>query len=139
MSIFGSILAKLTGHAKAEQPAGTPAAEAAAQGGAPPAPGSHDDAATAGQATALQNVDVAAILDGLAGKASQKLDWQHSIVDLMKLLGLDSSLDARKSLATELHYDGSTSDSATMNVWLHKQVMLKLAQNGGKVPEELRH
>lgn len=138
MSIFGSILSKLLGHSQAAQPAATPTSEAAAQGGSPPPPGAHDDAASAGQPASIQNVDVAAILDGLAAKSPQKLDWRHSIVDLMKLLGLDSSLEARKSLAQELHYDGSTSDSAAMNIWLHRQVMQKLAQNGGKVPEELR-
>ena len=138
MSIFGSIMSKIFGHSQAAQPGATPAGEAAAQGGSPPPPGAHDDAASAGQPASMQNVDVAAILDGLAAKSSQKLDWQHSIVDLMKLLGLDSSLEARKGLAQELHYDGSTADSAAMNIWLHRQVMQKLAQNGGKVPEELR-
>lgn len=133
MSIFGSIISKIFGHSQAAQPG-----EAATQGGAPPSPGAPDDAASAGETASLQNVDVAGILDGLAAKSSQKLDWQHSIVDLMKLLGLDSSLEARKGLAQELKYDGSTADSAAMNIWLHRQVMQKLAQNGGKVPEELR-
>ena len=108
MSIFGSIMSKIFGHSQAAQPGATPAGEAAAQGGSPPPPGAHDDAASAGQPASLQNVDVTAILDGLAAKSPQKLDWQHSIVDLMKLLGLDSSLEARKGLAQELHYDGST-------------------------------
>jgi hypothetical protein len=85
-----------------------------------------------------QNVDVEAVLTELAGKAGQKLDWRHSIVDLMKLLDLDSSLSARKELAAELHYSGDTNDSASMNIWLHKQVMKKLAENGGKVPADLR-
>jgi hypothetical protein len=74
----------------------------------------------------------------MASKAGQTLDWRHSIVDLMKLLGLDSSLAARKELAQELGYTGDTNDSASMNIWLHKQVMTKLAENGGKVPAELR-
>ena len=78
------------------------------------------------------------MLTGLAAKKGQKLDWRKSIVDLMKLLDLDSSLEARKELAEELNYTGDTSDSAAMNVWLHKQVMAKLAANGGKVPEDLR-
>ncbi len=82
-------------------------------------------------------VDVAAILDGMAAKNHEKLDWKHSIVDLMKLVGMDSSLAARKELAADLHYTGDTHDSATMNIWLHKQVMHKLAENGGKVPQEL--
>jgi hypothetical protein len=133
MSIFGSIVSKIFGHGQAAQPAGTTAAA-----GSPAAPGAPDDTPGAAPTASLQDVDVAGILDGLAAKSSQKLDWQHSIVDLMKLLGLDSSLEARKGLAQELHYDGSTADSAAMNIWLHRQVMQKLAQNGGKVPEELR-
>ena len=77
-------------------------------------------------------------MDGLAAKSSEKLDWRRSIVDLMKLLNLDSNLAARKELAQELSYTGDTNDSASMNIWLHKQVMTKLAENGGKVPDELR-
>jgi hypothetical protein len=88
-------------------------------------------------ATAAKPVDVAAILDGLAAKNPQKLDWKHSIVDLLKLLGLDSSLTERKELAADLKYTGDTNDSATMNVWLHKEVMRKLAENGGMVPADL--
>ncbi|MNR77850.1 hypothetical protein D3C72_85330 [compost metagenome] len=90
-------------------------------------------------AAALPQVDVEAILNGMAQKNSQKLNWSTSIVDLMKLLDLDSSLTARKTLAQELHYSGDTNDSATMNIWLHKQVMIKLAENGGKVPDALKH
>ena len=78
-------------------------------------------------------------MDDLAGKASQQLNWRTSIVDLMKLINLDSSLTARKELAQELQYTGDTNDSASMNIWLHKQVMIKLAENGGTVPDELRH
>ena len=81
---------------------------------------------------------MAAVLTGLASKNSQQLNWRTSIVDLMKLLDLDSSLNARKELATELHYSGDTNDSASMNIWLHKQVMQKLAENGGKVPDDLK-
>ena len=77
---------------------------------------------------------------GMAQKNPQKLNWRTSIVDLMKLLGIDSSLNARKTLAQELHYNGDTNDSAAMNIWLHQQVMTKIAQNGGKVPQDLvRH
>jgi hypothetical protein len=82
-------------------------------------------------------VDVAAVLDGLAAKNPEKLDWKHSIVDLMKLVGMDSSLTARKQLAAELQYSGDPNDSASMNVWLHKEVLKKLSENGGKVPQEL--
>jgi hypothetical protein len=83
-------------------------------------------------------VDVFAVLTEMASKNPQKLDWKHSIVDLMKLLGLDSSLKARQELAKELNYSGDMKDSAAMNIWLHRQVMVKLAENGGKVPDELR-
>jgi hypothetical protein len=69
----------------------------------------------------------------------QKLDWRRSIVDLLKLLKLDSSFAARKQLATELHYTGATTESAAMNVWLHREVMRQLAANGGKVPDDLKH
>ncbi len=85
----------------------------------------------------MAQVDVAAVLTKLAEQSKEKLDWRKSIVDLMKLLNLDSSLAARKQLAKELHYTGDLGDSASMNVWLHKQVMQKLAENGGKVPADL--
>lgn len=86
----------------------------------------------------VKNVDVAAVLTALEEKSGQKLNWKTSIVDLMKLLGLDSSLDARKKLANELNYDGDMSDSATMNIWLHKKVMEKIAQNGGILPKDFQ-
>jgi hypothetical protein len=85
----------------------------------------------------LQPVDVAATLDRMAAAHGEKLDWKHSIVDLMKLVGMDSSLAERKELAADLKYTGDTNDSATMNMWLHKEVMRKLAENGGKVPADL--
>lgn len=88
-------------------------------------------------ATPQGPVDIAAILDGMAAASKEKLDWKHSIVDLMKLVGMDSSLAERKELATDLKYSGDMSDSATMNMWLHKEVMRKLAENGGKVPADL--
>ena len=83
-------------------------------------------------------VDVAPILDDLAATHTEKLDWRHSIVDLLKLLVLDSGLESRRELARELGYDGDMLDSAEMNTWLYKQVMQKLAENGGRLPEELR-
>ena len=86
----------------------------------------------------MKEVDVEQLLDGMAAKSSEKLNWKTSIVDLMKLLQLDSSITARKELAQELHYTGDTADSASMNIWLHKQVMQKLAENGGKVPDSLK-
>ncbi|MEP6791229.1 MAG: DUF3597 domain-containing protein [Ramlibacter sp.] len=107
-----------------------------------PAPSGADAAAAgvAAQATAAaaEPVDVEAVLNGLAAKNSQKLNWRTSIVDLMKLLDMDSSLKQREELATELGYTGAKDGSAEMNIWLHKQVMNKLAANGGKVPAELR-
>ena len=83
-------------------------------------------------------VDIEAILNGLAAKHPEKLDWKRSIVDLMKLVGMDSSLAERKELAQDLKYTGDMNDSATMNMWLHKEVMRKLAENGGKVPAGLQ-
>jgi 3-oxoacyl-ACP reductase-like protein len=96
-------------------------------------------AATAATAPAAPQgpVDIAAVLDRLAASNPQKLDWKHSIVDLMKLVGMDSSLAERKELAADLKYTGDTNDSASMNMWLHKEVMRKLAENGGKVPADL--
>ncbi|NVN13430.1 DUF3597 domain-containing protein, partial [Nguyenibacter vanlangensis] len=94
-------------------------------------------APAAAQPAPAQPVDVAAILTEMAAKAPQPLNWRQSIVDLLKLLGLDSSLAARKQLAGELHYTGDTDDTASMNIWLHRQVMQKLAENGGKVPQDL--
>jgi Domain of unknown function (DUF3597) len=89
-------------------------------------------------AAPMSQIDVEAVLTDLVAKKKQKLDWRKSIVDLMKLLDLDSSLAARKQLAKELNYSGDTNDSAAMNIWLHKQVMNKLAASGGKVPDDLR-
>lgn len=87
-------------------------------------------------AAAMEQVDVEAILSGMPN--SQSLNWRTSIVDLLKLLNLDSDLASRKELAAELDFKGDTSDSASMNIWLHRQVMNKLAANGGKVPADLK-
>ncbi len=137
MSILGTIMAKVLGKAPASPAAAAPAAPSAQASGttsaAPSAP-----ASTSSSVQPEPLVDVAAVLDDLSGKTTEKLDWRHSIVDLMKLLSLDSSLAARKELANELHYDGDTSNSASMNIWLHKQIMAKLAANGGKLPEDLK-
>jgi len=138
MSILGNIFNKIfhPGAANAAPPAGSVATSAA------PAPNQPPNAATAGPApaavTPMTEVDVEQVLNGMAQKAAEKLNWRTSIVDLMKLLGLDSSLAARKALAQELHYAGDVSDSASMNIWLHRQVMNKLAANGGKVPADLK-
>ena len=104
---------------------------------APPAPTAAANASPSSPASPMSEVDVESNLDQMAQKNSEKLNWRTSIVDLMKLLGLDSSLTARKQLAQELNYSGDTNDSATMNMWLHKQVMNKVAANGGKVPADL--
>lgn len=89
-------------------------------------------------AAAAPPVDVEQVLTDMQKQSGQQLNWRTSIVDLLKLLGLDSSLQARKELAAELHYTGDTNDSASMNIWLHRQVMNKLAANGGKVPADLK-
>lgn len=139
MSIFGTIMSAIFGHASAapaspSPPGGSPA-PASSKPSTSPAPSSSAASPAPKPAT---TVDVAAVLTKLAAQNKEKLDWSKSIVDLMKLLNLDSSLAARKELADELHYAGDKNNSATMNVWLHKQVMQKLADNGGKVPDELR-
>ncbi|WP_315832849.1 DUF3597 domain-containing protein [Bradyrhizobium prioriisuperbiae] len=130
MSIFGKIMGAIFG-TKAEA---APAAPDAAPGAAPAS-----TSAAGGAAAPSQTVDVAAILDKAVAAQKEKLEWRTSIVDLMKALNLDSSLTARKELAKELHYDGDTADSAKMNIWLHKQVITKLAENGGKVPDDLKN
>ena len=130
MSIFGKIMSAIFG-TKADAAPASGGAAAPASGGA----------ASSGSASAApaQSVDVAPILDKAVVAKGEKLEWRTSIVDLMKALDIDSSLGARKELAKELGYTGDTNDSATMNVWLHKQVMTKLAANGGKLPPEIKH
>jgi hypothetical protein len=135
MSLLDTIISKIF-------PANHPAV-AAGQGNSSPVPARQSasqspPAATASTSVAMPAVDVEQVLNGMAAKNPEKLNWRTSIVDLMKLLAIDSSLTARKTLAQELHYDGNMDDSAGMNIWLHKQVMTKLAENGGKVPQELR-
>ena len=138
MSIFSSIMSKIFGGTEAV-PANTDAPAASSTATAPSVQPSSStaDAGVAGS-TPQQVVDVEGVLTSLASKSPQQLNWRTSIVDLMKLLDLDSSLNARKELAGELHYSGDMNDSASMNIWLHKQVMQKLAENGGKVPDELK-
>jgi hypothetical protein len=113
---------------------GSKAGAAPAGGGAPASTGSSSAPAAPGQ-----SVDVAPILDKAVAAKKEKLEWRTSIVDLMKALDIDSSLTARKELAKELGYTGDSNDSASMNIWLHKQVMIKLAANGGKLPPEIKH
>ena len=144
MSILGKIFGKIFPSARADAPAAPAggggalsADEAAAASAASDAASRAAGAAAAASAT-LPQVDVEAVLNDLASKNPQKLNWKTSIVDLMKLLDLDSSLGERKALAQELGYSGDMNDSASMNIWLHKQVMNKLAANGGKVPADLK-
>jgi 3-oxoacyl-ACP reductase-like protein len=139
MGILSNIFHKIF---PASHPANADAAGTAAAAPAAPPAATATGAATAPTApaapAAMPEVDVEAILNNMAASAGQPLNWRTSIVDLLKLLNLDSSLQSRKDLAQELHYTGDTNDSATMNVWLHRQVMNKLAANGGKVPADLK-
>ena len=122
MSIFGKIMSAIFGTSASATPASGGAAAPASAGSSAPA----------------QTVDVAPILDKAVAAQKEKLEWRTSIVDLMKALNIDSSLSARKELAHELGYTGDTNDSATMNIWLHKQVMTQLAANGGKLPADVK-
>ena len=137
MSIFGKIMGAIFGHSASATPAG--GSSAAPAGGTAASPGASSTAAAAPSAAPAQSVDVAAIVDKAVAAKHEKLEWRTSIVDLMKALDIDSSLAARKELAKELGYTGDTNDSASMNVWLHKQVMSRLAANGGKLPPEIKH
>ncbi len=138
MSIFGKIMGAIFGsHATAATPT-APAAGGTSSGGAPASSGSAAPAPAAPIAPP-QSVDVAAIMDKAVAAHHEKLEWRTSIVDMMKALDIDSSLAARKELANELGYTGDTNDSASMNVWLHKQMMAQLAANGGKLPPEIKH
>ena len=127
MGIFGDLMSKIFHSSTGGSAQAAPA----------PSPTKGSGAGPAATAQPIGAVDVAAILDKMASENKQKLDWRHSIVDLMKLVGMDSSLSARRELAADLKYSGDTGDTATMNIWLHKEVMKKLAENGGKVPQEL--
>ena len=132
MSVLGNIMGAIFGHGSAQASASPTVAPAAPKAQASASP------TAAPAAPKPQMVDVAAIVDKAAASKGEKLAWRTSIVDLMKALGLDSSLLARKELAKELHYTGNINDSAAMNVWLHKQVMSKLAENGGKLPADIK-
>lgn len=148
MGMFGTLMGKIfhTGaHADAADAAPVQrapnmvqkeAAQAAAAGTGIGAGLGHA-AAAAPAGAPVSGHDVEAILDRMASSHGEKLDWKHSIVDMLKLVGMDSSLSARKELAADLHYTGDTNDSATMNMWLHKEVLKKLAENGGHVPASL--
>jgi hypothetical protein len=161
MSIFGKIMSAIFGGHAAAAPTATTAAPAAggSDGGGSPAAsasggssignGSPSASASGGSSVGngspaasiapAQSVDVAAILDKAVAAKKEKLEWRTSIVDLMKALDVDSSFSARKDLAKELGYSGDTGDSASMNIWLHKQMMAKLAANGGKLPSDIKY
>jgi hypothetical protein len=142
MGLFNNLMSKIFGHPAAggSTSSGTQPS-AASQGAATTttATATQTSAPASTTATETQTVDVAAVLNEMAKTNPEKLDWKRSIVDLMKLVGMDSSLSARRQLATELHYTGDQNDTASMNMWLHKEVLKKLAENGGKVPQELLH
>jgi|SRR4029453_19386046 hypothetical protein len=134
MGLFNNLMSKIFGHATS---ATATAPGAQTQSATAPEQQAQAPAAPAAAVAPPPVVDVTAILNDLAKKNPEKLDWKRSIVDLMKLVGMDSSFAARKQLAEELHYTGDPNDSASMNIWLHKEVLRKLAENGGKVPQEL--
>ena len=140
MSVFESIKNAIFGHSPSVASTAPPAATAQPQPSSSPSAAFVQPAAqpSAPPPVQQQPVDVEAFLSGLAAKNPQRLNWQQSIVDLMKLLGLDPSLQNRTALAKELGYTGDTADSAAMNVWLQKQVMTKLVESGGKVPQSLQ-
>jgi hypothetical protein len=129
MSIFGKIMGAIFGTKVDAAPGG-----ASTAGGSAPTASS-----TPGSSSPVASVDVAPIFDRAVAAKKEKLEWRTSIVDLMKALDIDSSLTARKELAKELSYTGDFNDSATMNIWLHKQVIAKIVANGGKVPADLKH
>lgn len=142
MGLFTTLITKIIGRPPVPQAGQGESKEASPEPAVatpPPAASSAGPPAAAppSSSPSPETVDIAAVLDALAKKNPEKLDWKKSIVDLMKLVGIDSSLSARKELAKELHYPGDTGDSAKMNVWLHKEVLRQLAANGGKVPESL--
>ena len=145
MGLFSGIMNKIFGHAPAASATVIPALSTPTPTPVPADIALADAAAAAPVETAPPVVDVvapvvvdvAAVLDDLAKQNSEKLDWKKSIVDLMKLVGMDSSLASRKELAEDLGYTGDMHDSAKMNVWLHSEVIKQLAANGGKVPADL--
>ncbi|WP_374275087.1 DUF3597 domain-containing protein [Brevundimonas sp.] len=146
MSILGKILGGIFGRKKPEAaprpapsatapqpaPASTPSPSAS-----PPPTAGQPGAAGLGTSPQPQDVDVAAMLDAMNDEAGQRLNWRTSIVDLMKLVGMESSLAERRELADELGYDGDKGDTAAMNMWLHRQVLKRIRENGGQLPADL--
>ena len=133
MSIFGKLMSKILGNSARKSEAKVNEARpasAATPAAAPAAP-------VAAAPVAVSMATIEASLEDMASSSKQELDWRHSIVDLMKLVGIDSDITNRRALANELGYTGDLNDSATMNVWLHKEVMQKMAESGGQVPANL--
>jgi hypothetical protein len=141
MGLFSKIMSKIFSGGSAEAtkspPASAPAPSATPTTGASGPTRAPASSPSSTGAPEHVEVDVTSVLDEMAADNPEKLDWRKSIVDLMKLVGIDSSLSARKELAKELNYNGDMGDSASMNIWLHKEVIKKLAANGGKVPADL--
>ncbi|AIC27117.1 MULTISPECIES: DUF3597 domain-containing protein [Rhizobium] len=138
MGIFDKIKQAIFREAKAAEPASAPKTQPVSPSPAPsPAPAASPAQSKPATAPATAAVDIVPILDAAVKKSGQKLDWRHSIVDLMKAVGMDASLTERKELAAELGYTGDSGDSAKMNMWLHKALMKRLSENGGKVPADL--
>ena len=141
MGMFHNLMAKIFAHGQATAPSSPASSAPSPTTGAASTPPAGTDPTVASSpspaASAAAPVDVTAVLDGLAANNSEDLDWKRSIVDMLKLVGMDSSLSARRELADDLHFTGDKGDSAAMNEWLHAEVLKKLAANGGKVPAEL--
>ena len=143
MSIFGKLVSAIFGSSTTAAPAPTSWGPSAAKPASPGSPATPTTSPTAGAAPGatgkpMSRSELEAVINTTASQQGEDLNWRESIVDLMKLFKLDSSLGARKELAKELGYTGALDGSAEMNVWLHQQVMIKLAESGGKVPENLK-
>ena len=143
MSIFGKLVSAIFGSSTTAAPAPTSWGPSAAKPASPGSPATPTTSPTAGAAPGatgkpMSRSELEALINTTASQQGEDLNWRESIVDLMKLFKLDSSLGARKELAKELGYTGALDGSAEMNVWLHQQVMIKLAESGGKVPEKLK-
>jgi 3-oxoacyl-ACP reductase-like protein len=137
MSIFGSLMGKILGHSARASEAKVNEARASAPAAPPPAAAAPAAAAAAPAPTPVSMATIEASLEDMASHSKQKLDWRNAIVDLMKLVDIDSSMVNRRALATELGYTGDLNDSAPMNIWLHKEVMRRMAESGGVVPANL--
>lgn len=139
MGMFTNLMAKVFAYSTVTPPSAGALPDTTIESATAPTPTTPAASAVSSVPSSMPatDVDVTAILDDLAAKNPEKLEWRKSIVDLMKLVEMDSSLSARKQMATELHYSGDENDLAAMNIWLHKEVLTKLAEYGGKVPHEL--